>query len=362
MWLFMESINYRNPTAAYLMLGIPLIGFLFWWLQRHREEVLKRLCGGVLGEMLTKRRSTLLMLFKTLLFSLSWMLATLALMDPYEMRGGPDQESQGHLSQRNLPRKRKAQDVILLMDVSASMTITDGPAGSTRLDFAKQIADDIVARLRGQSVALTAFTSELVSEVPPTWDYLYTRLMIRSLNINASDTAGTDFLQVLKELRAQHWVHKDHRTMTLVIFSDGEDTELETLEGATKATRFNEIVNMVAGADHLQVLTVAMGSAEGGDVPNITFNDQPVHSRRHTELLEALSQGHGDSYLANDFTSLDLSKRIENLIERHTQYEVVETTSGQRKSAEEPRSLYQIPLAFALLALLGAILLPERER
>ena len=72
------------------------------------------------------------------------------------------------------------------------MAVVDTRVGESRLDYAKEIIDELVSQLDGEEVALYSLTSEMTLLVPPTNDYLYLRLMLHQVGYNEGDVYGTD--------------------------------------------------------------------------------------------------------------------------------------------------------------------------
>lgn len=364
----METLTYRFPQGAYLMLGIPVIVLLSWFLHLYRQQALHVFLGRPPTPLLARRRSVKRVTIKTALLALVWMLATLALMDPVNT---PHQVLSEASGQATIPHpqalRRKAHDVLLLVDVSASMATTDTRSNESRLTLAKQVADELTARLQGESVALYAFTSELLPIVPVTWDYLFTRLMLRDLQINEGQTAGTDLLNALVKLRALHWDQKSQRAITLVLLTDGGDTTYEALQGNEKNQRLHDMHQVLADRDNLQLIVVGIGSTQGQDVPGITEQGRPVRSSLDVELLKGLTQGQGELLIADNFSAFELAKQLDLLLKKHSGFEEI-SQPGKATSADShlqdlqsAPSLYQIPLGLALFFLIVCMLMQERE-
>lgn len=364
MWLS-EGSHYLYPERAYLMLGIPGIALLFWWLTRQRMRDLRIFFGETLTPELSEKRSHLLTGLKTALLCLAWMLITLALMYPYSEVDPAASLAPPHGPALQDGKRHLTHDVILLVDASASMGVIDGHSGETRLTSAKQMTDELLTQMHGESVALYAFTSELIPEVPLTLDYLFLRLMLRQIFINAEETAGTDFLKTLSTLRAKYWENNKliDRSLSLVLFSDGGDTEWESLKGESRSKRLEDIVEMVRGVDGLQVIAVGIGSLEGGVVPNVAINNQPVQSALDTELLEALTTTDGNLVYGNLSSAYDTSRKIATLLARHAHHRDISrsTKAGPKTAEQAPEPLYHFPLSLAILSLVAALLIPEHE-
>lgn len=365
MWSVLPNIHYRAPQIAYLMIGVLAIALLYWWLNRKREQALGVFYGPILWHTLSERRPIVLVWLKTLLLCLTWMLATLALMQPYVSTGlsTPPAETPDATSP-TIEKRKRPHEVIFLIDTSASMAIADSRGGETRLHTAKEIVDEILSRFHGESTALYAFTSVLLPIVPVTWDYLLVRLMARDLQINESDTAGTDFLATLQELRHKLWARaQPDKSLTLVLLSDGGDTLYQAAQGTAKSARMHQILELIADRPHIGVLAVGLGSESGGEVPNVTYQDQSVHSQLDTNLLSALSKERGRLLLANSRSSYDIARELSALIAQQAAFEE-KAALAQSVTTQtiHTRALFQVPLLLALLTLVLAMLLPEKDK
>lgn len=345
-------IQYQFPQAAVLFLGLLLLLGLFWGLEQWKRKATLLLCGPTLASSLTRPTSLLLMRTEAALFMLSWMLAVLALMGPFI----PHSLS----SSPSLPRQKKPHAVLFLVDASASMSVEDSRNGQSRLSFAKQIAEETISHLHGESVGLYAFTSQLVPLVPPTWDHLFVRLALRHLSLNEEETAGTDFFQSLDSLRAAQWAEPRGRTITLVLLSDGGDTELDSLKGDARKKRLQAITQLVADQEALQVLTVGLGGSHAQQIPGVQDQGKPVLSALEQELLLALSASQGAYFEANSSSSSQLGEQIATRIAQNAVYFTPLSSAGERTS--QPRLLFSFPLACAMIALVLALLCPHWGR
>jgi Ca-activated chloride channel family protein len=360
MWYF-EGSHYLYPELAYLMWGVPVIAGLFWWLWHQRQRDVQLFFGDQLATQLAEGRSLRLVGLKTTLFCLTWMMTTLALMYPYTIKRNLAESGHKGTGKENV--QPPTQDVLLLIDASASMGVADARSGESRLAAAKQIADELLTQMHGETVALYAFTSQLIPEVPLTLDYLFLRLMLRQIAINAEETAGTDFGAVFNSLRRKYWGEGRvlDKPLTLILFSDGGDTTWESLQGEAKAQYLQTILDTLKGTQRLQIIAIGMGSPEGGVVPNIS---QTVQSELQPELLQALAgNSDGTFILGNAQSAFETSRKIAGLLAQSAQYRKVSqpVIVHLEESQQLPDSLYHFPLAIAIVSLITALLIPSQE-
>jgi Ca-activated chloride channel family protein len=210
------------------------------------------------------------------------------------------------------------------------MKVAPSTEGQSRLDTAKMVMQDILQGLQGQTVSLYAFTSELTPIVPPTLDYLFTRLAIKNLHIDEGGVGGTRFGPVLTELKKE-------------AFPDPKQT-------------------------HLHLLTVGIGSLEAEPIPNVTFKDKPVLSKLEPEILKELaSRERGQYLMANSGNSWDLAQKILSEIKNNRLSDSAEMQSERKVAAIQQQDFifdlyYQIPIGIALFFYLLNLLLPDVYR
>ena len=80
------------------------------------------------------------------------------------------------LGERSADLVRTGRDVLVLLDLSRSMLVTD--AGGTRLDAAKRIAWDLAERAPGDRVGLVVFGGSAFLQLPLTSDPAALRLFL----------------------------------------------------------------------------------------------------------------------------------------------------------------------------------------
>lgn len=385
----LRDLHFASPNAIYLIFGVAVLALLLYGLHRYRKRALERLGSlDVIASILTPR-SPLLTLIRSTALCFAWIFAVIALMEPlgaprYRGEGG-DGESRtlgeelisadaDAESPETSVRKRKAHDIIFLLDTSASMSVSDTRTKVTRLDYAKEIIDEVVSELDGQNTALYAFTSQVYTVAPATVDYLFVRLILKLVGINEGDVAGTDLAEALETVRRKHFRRNRDRLITLILLTDGGDTRLETLAGQERAKEMQTIVSRLHGAEelNLRVYTVGIGSPQGAVIPDIQYEGKSVVSSLDEELLRALAEaGRGRYYFANDYSALSIAQSIITESSQDDPFVEVEEKSGEligvvERTASRDREkdlifdlYFQYPLAVALICLGIALFLPE---
>lgn len=372
---------FAEPSWYPLLFGALALLYLYWLLHKKRQDLLKNFAVQQVLERIVAARSGPAELSRVLLLAAAWCFAVLALMGP---RGNPHYEGEDEpqvVAERVLELeeeegvrlRRKAHAVVFLVDASASMLVADTRLGNSRLEQARELIDEVISRLDGQSVAIYAFTAEASTVVPMTNDYLFARLMARGLDVNAGDVAGTDLLRALDAVRRKHLETPD-LMKTVILLSDGGDTQLEGLEGEARAREVQAILSRLGEGriENLQFFSVGLGTPQGELIPGIEFEGQPVRSSLDEVLLKTLAErGGGSYYFANAYSTLSIAEDLEQRIQAADQYVTQERDIGWRgtleQQVERERELSyddyrQFPLGLALLCLACALIIPERRR
>lgn len=358
------------PNAVLLApLALALL-LLFWMLYQYRIRLLQKANFTYIDE-----RSEGIFWIKSALLALAWIALTIAVMHPvgnghYPETTAPQAQSTNNNVQLEL--KRKAHDVIFLVDASASMNIPDARQGKTRLDNAKEIGDEIIRTLKGENVALYAFTSRTTEISPLTMDSLFVRFMLSNIQINEGGFAGTNFTEALGTIRRKFFSTPSKRLKTLIILSDGGDTTIEALEGNARRQAINVLTSMFSDAaqQHLRVFTVGIGSSVGGIVPDVTYEGKSVSSKLQPEILQRLAEsGRGNYYSADKDTSMHLAEVIHDQMNQDPQYDETKPISADQQFLQDLlgstlvyNRYFQLPLGIALLLLAWIFFWPDSRK
>lgn len=357
-----QSIVYGFPAAAYLLFVLPFIFWFFWSLYYYRLKLIKGIISDTFIDTILIKHQGGAYWVKVALICLAWLLGVLALMDPkgnghYPQLAAPQQERQKNII------KRKAHDVIFLLDVSASMNVKDARSKISRFEYAKNIGDEILRKLTNENGSLHVFTSETMQLSPSTWDYLFLRLMLRQAQINEGETAGTNIGKALTSIQKQYYPQPTPRLKTLILLTDGDDTSLEGLTGSAREKAIETITDAISNAEanHLRVYVVGIGSRDGKEIPGISYKGKPVISALQEDLLRKISEkGRGRYYDGNDYSPIQIADDI--LAKRAMDTPFFEDEIKPRGD-EESFLIYdhyfQFPLGIAILCLILTMVIPD---
>lgn len=183
-------------------------------------------------------------------------------------------------------------DVVLLIDVSRSMTASD--VAPTRLGAAQAAATEVLARLSPEDrAALVIFASRGVVLAPLTPDFEALAEMIAVLDAKLIEPAGSN-LTAGVDSAVEVFEIGSERSRSVFLLSDGEDPRTRGTLGTDVARRADAtIVAAGFGAD-------AGANVPGLNAPLRDADGAPVVSRRDMRRLTRLAEATGGAAFAAD--------------------------------------------------------------
>lgn len=203
---------------------------------------------------------------------------------------------------RQTERNMSGIDIMMLLDVSASMNIEDLSERS-RLDVAKDTIEGFIRGRQSDRIGFVMFSGEPLTMAPPTLDY---GLLLRSLHqarigVLKDGTAIGDGLA----LSVSHLRSSQAKSRVIILLTDG-DNNLGQIDPATAGE--------LASGYGIRVYTVAIGREGRVKMPirrkGIFGNDvvtyQWFDNALNPELLKQISKlTHGKFYRVTDETTLN---------------------------------------------------------
>ncbi len=292
-----EGFRFQEPAFLWLALAGPLIVALA--LLRERSGRAVAFPGlGRLGRIDPGWRARARHL-PVALAALAMVAAAVALARP----------QQGSLKQNVTTQ---GVDIVVVLDVSGSMAAEDFQPRN-RLEVAKQVVADFVARRRSDRIGLVIFAARSLTKSPPTTDMA---LLLRQLDDVKLDTLpdgtaiGVGLTTALSRLR-----HSQAKSKVIVLVTDGGNNAGE-IDPATAAD--------LAKAMEVRVYTIGVG--RGGRVPIPVMVRDPFTGQltRRTVAMEVdidenllksiAARTNGEFFRATDPSSLrSIFERIDKL-------------------------------------------------
>lgn len=336
-------MRFAAPEFLWLLLLVPALGLVSWWVAASRRSALRRFAGGApfvdrfTGEVSPHRRVSKLLLLCAALASLP-----VALARP-------------QWGTRLEPVTRQGSDIVVVLDTSLSMAVED--LAPNRLEQAKHAIGSLLERLAGDRVALVTFAGQATLTCPLTVDHAAIRLFLESLDVESVGAPGTALgrsLEVaLAALNADGRETGD-RGRSIVLFSDGEDHEGGLDDALREVTR--------AG---VPVYAIGTGTATGAPIPvkdpagiltgyKKDREGKAVTSRLDETVLEQIALDTEGRYYRATAGEMEIEELADVL-----GFAAEDEIGSELRTRYEDR--FQLPLLFALLALFAETLLGDRR-
>ena len=192
----------------------------------------------------------------------------------------------------------ETREVMIALDLSRSMLTED--VDPSRLDRAKQLTEDLLNSLKGESVGLIVFAGTAFVQVPLSPDYQIIREFMPSLDPDYMPQGGSDYAKLL-DVALEGFSEKTDRDRYLIVLSDGESST-EGWEARLKELAKREI----------HVLSIGLGTDKGGFISDqqggylVDKNGDTVHSKLAPATLQTLAHRTNGKYInASTLKSVD---------------------------------------------------------
>lgn len=197
------------------------------------------------------------------------------------------------------------REVFIALDLSRSMLTQD--VAPSRLDRAKEITEQLLDSLQGESVGLVVFAGTAFVQVPLSPDYQIVREFMPSLDTDYLPRGGSDYAKML-DAALDGFSETPDRDRYLIVLSDGESS---TEGWEERLGRMSE--------REIHVVSIGLGTSEGAFVPDLQnggyladASGGAVHSRLMPATLQALARRTNGKYV--EATSLAGVNDIEALL------------------------------------------------
>lgn len=238
---------------------------------------------------------------------------------------------------------------IIAMDVSLSMQAEDFKPN--RLENAKMMLKMLFEEITQERLGLIAFTSEAYMLCPITTDLDALKNLSDNLKINMLPIAGTAISPTIK--LASRMLSPYGGIKALVLVTDGEDHNPQDIEETLKIAR-------EAG---IRIITVGIGTEEGELIPIKTAQGteykkdktgKTVLTKLDEKSLINLASKTGGAYIKYT-NAQQVADNIAN------QLRTLDKNLTKTTDTVIYKSRYQIPLALAIILIMGALCLPIRK-
>jgi Ca-activated chloride channel family protein len=317
----------------------PMLALFLWYAFRLRQRAVERFGDAELMRRLSESVSGRGRLAKVALLIGTVLLLVTALARP-------------QFGTRVETVTREGQDIVVALDVSASMLAED--IAPNRLEKAKHAVRSLLGLLEGDRIGLVAFAGEAFVQSPLTVDYGAAAMFLNAMTPDLIPVPGTNLGKALEtSLGAFEAGERQHQI--LVVITDGEDHEGEVEASVRQAVE-----------EGIRIYTVGIGSVDGVPIPDFDANGRRRGFKRDengevvtTRLDEATLQDVAGATGGRYFRASVSESELEELIDEIAELGGRELDAQQLTQFEEQ---YQIFLGFGLVFLLIELLVPERRR
>ena len=319
------SLTFEDP---WLLLLLPLLAVLAWWLRRRGWARGSALSVSTL-EGLRTHWSWRVVAWRVgqAALGLATALAVVALARPQRQFVERDEEAEGI-------------DIVLAMDLSTSMLAKDFEPD--RLEASKAVAQRFVADRPYDRIGLVAFAGDAFTQSPLTLDHRVLQTMLGQLRtglLQDGTAIGQGLATAVNALR-----DSEAQSRVVILLTDGVNNS-GYIDPATAAGLAEEF--------GVRVYTIGVGT-NGRALSPIRFNDntvrmQYVRVQIDERLLRRIAERTGGRYFrATDNASLEAV---------YAQIDELEKTAVEVSVSRRFDDRYHVPLAAALvLGLLGGVM------
>ena len=329
------NFQFQYTQFLWLFSAVAIFICLFLLLLRWKKSTIEKIGDAKLVKQLIKNFSSRLFTTKFVLFSIAFALGVVAVSN-LRRPGAADNIA------------RKGIDVVIALDVSRSMLATD--ITPNRLERAKQMVLRLMDQMPNDRIGLVLFAGKAYLQMPLTVDHGAAAIFVSSASPDAIPTQGTVFSEAL-QMSARAFNTKEGRFKSVVLISDGEDHDEETLKTTADLEQ-----------QGVMVCTVGIGSPEGAQIPDSATNDfkrdamgNIVVSKLNEAILQQIAQKTNGVYVhfENGDQTVDALMKQLSQVEKKTFVDV---------SLLNYRTYYMWFTMAMFLLLILEFIIPERRR
>lgn len=269
--------RFEDPIYLYLLVLIPVLALIRWWMVLRQRKQLRRFGDKELVRQLMPDVSRLRPLVKFCL-----LLAALALL--IVMLARPQ------MGTKITHDKRTGIETIIALDISNSMLAED--VAPSRLDRAKMMVENLVDHFTNDKIGLIVFAGDAFVQLPITSDFVSAKMFLSSIEPAMIETQGTDIAAAVN-MATHSFTQEEGVGKAIIVITDGEDHEGGALEAAQEAKEKG-----------MRVYVLGIGSTKGSPIP-ISGTDgymkdnsgETVMSALNEEMCKQVAEAGGGAYI-----------------------------------------------------------------
>ncbi len=308
--------NWANPEYLYILLVIPLL-IVWYWFKNKTTTADLRFSGLQAFSGIKPGAKTWLIHSLFVLRLMAIALIAVALARPQAISTKQNIHIEGI-------------DIVMTIDVSGSMLARDFKPD--RLEAAKEVADEFIARRPNDRVSLVIFSGEAFTQVPLTTDHTMISNIfdeVKSGMIEDGTAIGDGLATSVSRLKDSDAISK-----VIILITDGVNNagSVDPLSAAEMAKMFG-----------IRVYTIGIGSMGTAPYPVQTpygIQMQQMKVQIDEELLQKIAGMTGGRYFR-----ADNNKKLKEI------YKEIDTLEKSKIDVQEFRKKHEAFVPFALLAL-----------
>ena len=275
----LEAPIYFYFFALLLLVLFVIVGDVLWKKKKQRQFAE----AGLLSK-IAPTTSTFKAILKVVIFSLGLSFLILSLVNP-------------KMGTQLKTVKREGVDIVFALDVSKSMLAED--IAPNRLEKSKQIISKIIENLGSDRIGVIVYAGSAYPLLPITTDHASAKMFLQNANPDMVSSQGTAINEAL-DLAKTYYNNDDQTNKFLIILSDGEDHEAQTISLAETLTESG-----------VKVFTVGVGTESGQPIPirkngRMTYKKdrkgEVVITQRHAEVLKEIAEKTQGRYIDGNRT------------------------------------------------------------
>lgn len=281
-------LRYEHPTLLYGLIALLPLNLIFIQNIRWKNKVLKKSFAPHLISIQFRSFSTFNTFVKYFFFRNGIAFLIIALANP-------------QFGTKKVVGKSESIELIVALDISNSMKVTDMEQRQNRLESAKNGITQLINHLHGDKIGLVVFAGSAYPQLPLTSDYAAAKLFVNEVSPEMISNQGTNIADAI-QLAVRSFSHAQ-TSKVILLMTDGEDQ----VGGAEAAIQ-------QAHEKGIRINVVGFGSQSGGPIPLATGgfkkdeNNEIIVSKPNPALIATIAQtGGGDYQMVTsaypDFTS-----------------------------------------------------------
>ncbi len=334
-------MHFGNVNMLSLLWIIPAMVALYIWAACRRRKLLEKFVEADLLDRINLFLHRSGRRWKAVLVIISFVFIVISLARPA-------------WNPRARTVKRRGRDIVFVLDVSRSMLAED--LAPNRLDRAKLAITDMIDKLKGDRVALVAFSGSAVLKCPLTLDYGFFKLMLSQVDVYSVSRGGTMIGDAIRKGLDEGFDDQEKKYKDIILITDGEDHDSFPVQAAEEAGKRGVRIIAVGLGDENQGKRIPI-TDEQGNRTFMTYKGREVWSRLDAATLRKMvNQTPGGRYLNVATGAIDLGKVYTRLIQNEEKREM------ETRTVKLYQEKYQIFLSVAVFLLVVEMVTGERRR